>query len=345
MAGARESKAAQRRSRQASDAVAQERITLVAAGVLVAVALLVAAGVVWGIVLPPRAHVLQAGNTAVDARTVADRAEFLVAGGQTSSDPIDAAIERIKRDETLLQAGGAEVGEVTAEDLTKAIRKGLGVQDDVSAEDYAKTYATFLKGIPFDKATYERIIRAQTLEERFTAKFTGEVPAAGRQIHVMGVSTRDQAKAKQFRDAVVGGADFVTTAISMGFAKQPSEADFGWQLPTNTGFLHDVVKIDDLQPGATTEVIPREGGIQFDVYRLAEREDQRTYSDDQKKSLGQRKVDEWVTQQAEKVRVVPDLSDGERRWIMKQVSEAAERIAKQRASAGPITTVTVPGKG
>ena len=345
MAGARESKAAQRRSRQTSDAVAQERITLVAAGVLVAVTLLVAAGVLWGIVLPPRAHVLEVGSTPVNAQTVANRAEFLVVGGQTATDPIDAAIAEIKRDATLLQAGPADVGEVTAEDLTKGIRKGLAVPDEASADDYAKTYATFLKGSNLDKETYERITRAQVIEDRLAAKFTAEVPAAGQQVHAMGVTSRDQAKLKQFRDAVVGGADFVTTAIEMGFARQPSEVDFGWQLPATTGFLHDVVKMQDLKPGATTEVIARDGGIQFDVYRLAEREDQRTYTDDQKNALGQRKVDEWVAQKSAQLTVREDLSDTERRWITKQVTEAAERIAKERAGAGPVATVSIPGKG
>lgn len=334
----RPSGVAHRRDQQARDAATQERVTLIALGVLAAVAVLVGAGVVWGIILPPRAHVVTVGNKSFNAQDVETRAEFMVVGHSSApDDPVTLAVTLLTRDETMLQAGPAEVGEVTADDVTQAIRKQLA--PDAPDADFVKAYATFLKASNIDKPTYERMIRAQVIEERLTTKFRGGISDAGPQLHFAGVSSRDQLKLKQFRDVVIGGADFLTTAISMGFAKLPADVDFGWQLPPDSGFLKDVVHVNDVPVGATTEVAPREGGLQFDVYRMIERNEKQTYTDEQKQVLAARQVDAWIAQQREKVKVTEDLSDGERAWILGRVVKAAQRFAEQSPNAtavGPI---------
>lgn len=353
MAGSRQSKApskapsraVHRRDQQAREAQTGERVTLIALGVLLAVAILVGAGVVWGVVLPPRAHILTVGSQEFNAADAEKRATFLVAGNSTlTDDPVTAAVNMIKRDETLLQAGASEVGEITGDDLTKAIKKRIGVADDADAAAYATAYKTFLDGTNLDKATFERLVRAQVIEERLGAKLQAASGDSGPQYHLLGVTSRDQTKLKQFREAVVGGADFASTAMSMGFAKTPQEVDVGWVLPPATsGFLKDVVQPEKLQAGQMTEVLPRESGLQYDVYRMVEREDKRAYTDDQKVELGGQFVDAWILeQQKDKVKVAEDISDGERRWILKRVTAAAQKIAEDRAKANPGTS-SAPG--
>ncbi len=360
MAGSRQSKAPSkslhRRDQQARDAQTGDRVTLIAIGILVAVAILVAAGVVWGIVLPPRAHILTVGSQEFTAADAEKRATFLVSGNsQLTEDPVTAAVNMIKRDETLLQVGASEVGEITADDLTKAIKKRLGAADDTDSKTYNVAYAEFLKGTNLDKPTFERLVRAQVISERLGSKLQAAAGDAGPQFHLLGVTSRDQTKLKQFRDAVTGGADFVTTALSLGFATNPQQVDVGWILPpTTAGFFKDVVQPEKLQAGQTTEVLVRENGLQYDVYRMVEREDKRAYTDDQKTELGGRLVDAWVLeQQKDKVKVAEDISDGERRWILKRVSAAAQKLSEQRAKANggkssvpggvpPISATVVP---
>ncbi len=363
MAGSRQSKApskaVHRRDQQARDAQTGERVTLIALGILLAVAILVGVGVVWGIVLPPRAHVLTVGSEEFTAADAEKRATFLVAGNSSlTDDPATAAVNMIKRDETLLQAGASEVGEITGDDLTKAIKKRLGAADDTDAKTYNVAYEEFLKGTNLDQATFERLVRAQVISERLGAKLQAAAGDSGPQYHLLGVTSRDQTKLKQFRDAVTGGADFTSTALSMGFAKTPQEVDVGWVVPpTTAGFLKDVVQPEKLQAGQTTEILAREGGLQFDVYRMAEREDKRAYTDDQKTEVGGRLVDAWILeQQKDKVKVAEDISDGERRWILKRVTAAAQKIAGDRAKANagkssapggvpPVQVTVVPGGG
>lgn len=335
MAGARDSKAAQRRSQQQREAMTQERITLWAIGVLVAVAIIALAGVIWAVILPPRQHIITVGSQRFDASAVERRAEFLLSGAnaQSPDDPIQTAIDAIRRDETLLQAGAGEAGNISDEDMTKAIRKTIGLADDASAEDYAKQYASFLKGAPLDKATFERMVRAQVIADRLATKFAAQVGDAGPQLHLFGVASGDQAKLKQFRDAVAGGADFNQKALELNLATSERTSDLGWLLPPSAGFLKDTAKLDQLPTGQVTEVLSPNGGLGYVVYRIAEREERRTYTEQQKSALGQRKVDEWVEQQRDKVQVTEDLSDSEKKWITKRVAAAAQKLVAKANAA------------
>lgn len=351
MAGSRQSKAPSkamhRRDQQTRDAQTGERVTLIALGILLAVAILVAAGVVWGIVLPPRAHVLTVGSQDFTAADLEQRGFFLVAGNsQSTDDPATGAMNMIKHDETLLQAGAAEVGEITADDMTAGIKKGIGIPPDADAKTFDVAYTEFLKNSKLDKATFERMARAQIISERLGAKFQTAAGDSGPQYHLTAVTSRDQTKLKQFRDAVAGGADFVSTALSMGLATAPQNVDFGWSLPPTSGALKDTIQVDKLQAGQMTEIIARDGGLQFDVYRMAERDEKRVYTEDQKKEVGGRLVDQWVIeQQKDKVKVAEDLSDGERRWVLKRVATAAQKLSEERAkgkAGAPVGGAGVP---
>ncbi len=353
MAGARQSKASSRRERDAHDAAAQQRITLIAIGVLVAVAIIAAAGVVWGVILPPRAHLITVGDRSYNAGTVARISEFLLVGGTRSSDDaVTVAIKEIKREETLLQVGAAEVGEITADDMKQALRKRLGTVTDVSDEDFAKAYAAFLKGAPVDQPMFERMVRSQVIADRLAERFAAEIGDDGLQLHLLGVTSRDQNKLRTFREAVAGGADFFTTAVTQGLTQTAAAADLDWQLPPVTGPLHDSAHIADLQAGVTTEVLERPGAFQYDVYQLAERDEHRPYTDDQKKTLADQRVDDWVTEHQDRVTVTEDISVRERNWVLKEVASEAQRILERNsasaaganlAGAPPGITVEQPG--
>ena len=351
MAGSRQSKApskaVHRRDQQARDAQTGERVTLIALGILLAVAILVGVGVVWGIVLPPRAHVLTVGSEEFTAADAEKRATFLVAGNSSlTDDPATAAVNMIKRDETLLQAGASEVGEITADDTTKATKKRIGVPDDADAATFTASYKTFLAGTNLDQTTFERLVRAQVISERLGAKLQAAAGDSGPQIHFQAVTSPDRTKLQQLRDAVAGGADFVSTAISVGLATSPQNVDYGWSLPPTVGYLKDTVQLDKLQAGQMTEVLARENAFQYSLYRMAEREDKRVYTDAQKIELGAQLVGGWIIEQQKgTVKVAEDISDGERRWILKRVTAAAQKIAEDRAKARATPTFSIQQGG
>lgn len=334
MAGAGQSKASHRRERESREHVTQERVTLIALGVLIAVAIITAAGVVWGVILPPRAHVLTVGDATFTARDIEERATFLIAGGSESADdPVTTAVNMLRREEILLQAGAPEVGEITADDMKQALKKNMAIAEDASDETFATSYAAFLESAYIDKEPWERMVRASIVVERLAKKFEAEVGTAGTQFHLMGVGSRDRARVLQLRDAVTAGGDFRAKATELGLVTPQQTPDFGWILPPESGHLKDTVKVDQLKAGQMSEIVER--NFQFELYYMAEREEQRDYTDQQKRSLANAKVDDWAKQQVDqgKVAVTEDISDSERRWILKQVTDQAERIAEDRAKA------------
>jgi len=332
-----QSKASHRREIQAQADATQERITLIAIGVLVAVAVLVAAGVVWGVILPPRAHVITVGDRQFNAGAVAERAEFMLRAAPTGqTDPIEDALTMIRRHETLLQAGAADVGEITADDLEKAAWTRMNLPPESSKEEFVAAYQAYLRNNHIDKATLDRMLSAQIVYDRMAKKVQPEVGESGLQLHVQAVASRDQNKMKQFRDAGAGGADFAATAMSMGLVQKPESVDLGWILPPESGYLKDTVKIEGLQAGQLTDVVAREGGLQFEVYRMAERDEKRAYTDGDKVTLSNRKVDAWIAAQADRVKISLDLSDGERKWITDRLTKTARTIAEEQAKAAAV---------
>ncbi len=345
MAGARQSKASHRREREARESVTHERVTLIALGVLVAVAIIVAIGVVWGLILPPRAHVLTVGNAEFNARAVADRAIFLTSGVGSNQppadDPVSGAVDMLRRQEILLQVGAPQVGEITGDDLTAGIRKTLGVTPDVTAEAFQTQYRGFLEHVTIDQATFERIVRSEVVLDRLAKKFEADVGTTALQYHLQGIGSRDQNKAKQLRDAVAGGADFAAKAIELGLATPQQPADMGWVLPPTEGPIKDQVQLDKMQPGQMSEIIER--NFQYELYRLVERDEKHPLTDEQKHALAEKKVEEWIKQQVnDRVKVVEDLSDGEKKWILKRVTDAAIRTAADRAKAQATAPKSVP---
>ena len=330
MAGARQSKASHRRDVLAREATRQERITLGALGVLAAVAIIVAAGVVWGVILPRRAHIITVGTETFDAAAVAKRAELLVASGsQSQDDPVTAAVAEIRRDETLLQAAPAEVGDVSADDVQKEIRKRLGMADNATAAEYSTTYQEYLKRGGLERTSFERRMRAVILSDRLAAKFIASLGDGGPQYHLQGVSSSDENKVKQFREAVAGGADFMAKATEMGLSTDKRSADFDWLLPPTSGILKDIAHIDTVPAGQMTEVL--QDNLMYFVFRVAERDEKRAYTDVQKTFLGNQRVTEWIDQQKDKVKVTQDISDSERTWILKRVLAAVQRMREQNS--------------
>ncbi|MDA0301829.1 MAG: hypothetical protein DWG80_07580, partial [Chloroflexi bacterium] len=324
MAGSGQSKASHRRERESREHVTQDRVTLIAIGVLIAVAIITAAGVIWGVILPPRAHVLTVGETTFTARDVEQRATFLIAGGtQSEDDPVDTAVNMLRREEILLQAGAPEVGEITADDMKQALKKNMAIAEDASDETFATSYAAFLESAYIDKEPWERMVRARVVVERLAKKFEAEVGTAGTQFHLMGVGSRERGKIVQLRDAVAAGGDFRAKATELGLVTPQQTPDFGWILPPSAGHLKDTVKVDQLQAGQMSEIVER--NFQFELYFMAERDERREYTEQQLGSLSNVKVDDWAKQQVDqgKVTVTEDISADERRWILKQVTGKA----------------------
>lgn len=108
-----------------------ERIAIIAVSVVLGVAVLVVLiGLYVTQYLPPRAHVLRAGETDYQAAEVARRATYEVRFGDISDDITETVTEtlRVLEEQTiLLDRAPAVVGEVSDEDVTQWLREHLGL--------------------------------------------------------------------------------------------------------------------------------------------------------------------------------------------------------------------------
>lgn|GEM_PF-2422146 len=122
----------------------QRLIYLIAGGVLAAVLIIVAVGVVLTVVLPPRANVLAVGSESFTAREVADRAIYLVTSGNGNAqqNPAEEGIESIVGQEVLFQVGADLVEPVTEEDIRDAIAQRLGLNPRNAEEPEATPEGT-----------------------------------------------------------------------------------------------------------------------------------------------------------------------------------------------------------
>lgn len=128
MAGSRGPASRQRRHHDSRESRQGQWLVLGVAGSLVAVALIIVAGLVWSVYLPPREHALTVGSADFNAGQVADRAVYLVTAGNgnASRDPAGEGSASLTRQQILLEFGAGLVAPVTDDDVRLAIATRLG---------------------------------------------------------------------------------------------------------------------------------------------------------------------------------------------------------------------------
>lgn len=325
------SRPASRRARERR-ARRNERIAVTAiGGVLALAAAVVIAGLFVTQYLPPRAHVLTAGERDYAAAAVVRRAAYEVRAGSAASG-VEAAIEdtlrALEREAILLQRAPALVGPATDWDIDTELRGRLGLEE---AEGYldADTKADLLTdaGLPLDE--YHRLIGAEILRDRLVRRFRGEIGGEADQLRVSRIRLADRGGAEDARARLLEGADFAALA-----RERTAEADragdggdLGW-LPEES--LGDAVRraLAGLEPGAISEVVA--DGPFFDVYLVAERERARPLEEAQIDALAAGRLDGWIAEQRRTFAVGRDLSGGEERWILGRLLAALTD-----GSAGP----------
>lgn len=175
MAGSRVS-----RRRGATSEDRRERlIYLGAGGILALVLLIVAVGVVLTVVLPPRAHVLTAGDREFNARQVADRAIYLVSAGNGAAqqNPSQEAMNSLVNQEILFQAGAPLVGEISEQEVRDAIAQRLGLNVPAAAPE-ATPEATPAAGEDEADESAEPAETVEVTQESTAAVDPAETPEA-----------------------------------------------------------------------------------------------------------------------------------------------------------------------
>lgn len=310
----------------------ERRIYLAAAVVGIAVVLIVAAGVLLTVVMPPRAKVVTVGSRTFTAADVAVRAKYAAVGEQNSavsSNP-DAVIPTLVREEVLRQKAGDLDVSVSDDDLKAELRKRVGTPDDQSDDVFRASYDRYLETLPISRAEFEEIVRAAVLRTKAVDSFKAKVGEKGPQMHLLAVASQDKQALEEMRAAVAGGADFAEQAAARGLVKEAAQADLAWYDPQS---LPDRISpVRDLKAGELSEVFMDDQTGGYFLARVVERSDDRAYDDTVKTQVANRQFLDWVKAQEEALAGESSLTGTAKTWVERQVSDALKE-AQSRARA------------
>lgn len=312
------------RRQQASHEDRQQRLIFIGAGsVLALVLVIVVIGLITAWYLPPRAHVLTVGDREFTARDIADRGIYLAEAGNVAAqqDPAGEGLQSLLREQILIQAGPALVGEATDDDVYASLAETFELGEDYTNELVDTQLEGSLEVTVLSREQLFDLIRAGVIEDRLIEQFEADVPEVGDQLHLMAVRTGSPAEAQELVDAVRGGADFTETAVEMGLAPaEQGPALVGWYAPAT---LPDrLAAFADLPAGGIGDPIESADRVNYEVFYVSERTDDEPYVEAVRNQLAAFALRDWMDAQEATLLVERSLSSSDDSWIRREVAGA-----------------------
>jgi len=199
--------------------------------------------------------------------------------------------------------------------------------DDRAA--YASAYQAYLQRIRLGRDEFERVIRAQIIEQRLRDQFREAVGLSGPQKRLSRIRVADPALAESIHQQLVDGADFAELHAQHSTGEEAGEGgDVGWAA---TDALADEIgdAIRDLAAGALSDVVT--SGLSSDIFLVTEVSDDQPYDPDTAEALIDRQLTMWLELEQARVTIQRDLSDAEERWVNEQMLARAQAIAAAAA--------------
>ncbi|MDA0270856.1 MAG: hypothetical protein O2919_07470 [Chloroflexi bacterium] len=325
MAGNRQSGAFHRREQEEREARTRRLMTFGIGGVLALVAVIVAVGVVWSVILPPRAEVGVVGTRTLTAGDLADHAIFMYRTGDTRplGDPTTAMDDLILK-EALLQSIAPELEPITDADVRALLAVRLGIEGEVEDELYASSLAAYLRQTEITRAEVEYAGRALVVEERLREQLEEAVPETGEMIFVLRVATADRTRAEALIERVAAGESLGEAAVAIGIYTEAPQADFGRWAPEV--FPERVrAELIDLEAGEVTGVLDDEARVGFEVYQVSIRTTEEPYDEANRERLAAERFVEIMAERREQLGATVTLSESERTWVLNRLSRAVRR--------------------
>ena len=312
------------RRQQASHEDRQQRLIFMGVGAVLALVLvIVVIGLITAWYLPPRAHVLTVGDREFTARDIADRGTYLATlqSAAAQQDPAGEGLASLLREQVLLQAGPAVVGEATDDDVYARLAETFELGEDYTNELVDDQLDASIDATVLSREEIFDLLRAGVIEDRLIEQFEADVPEAGDQMHLMVVRTASPAEAQELVDAVRGGADFTETAVEMELATaEEGPALVGWYAPTT--LPERLAALADLPEGGIADPIEDASRVGYEVFYVSERTDEEPYVEAVRSQLAALALSDWMTEQEATLAVERSLSSSDDDWIRRQVAGA-----------------------
>ena len=324
MARTSQTSASERRERRFAEERRQRQILYGAIGGLAIVAVIIAAGLYITQYRAPRAHVLTVAGRDYDAAAVARRGSYhaIFEGGiqdLSITSIAQRAVDLLVEEAVVRERAPAAVGAVTVEDVEDDLRERLGFADSDDRRQFAEALRNVLLAAGLTRDEYYDLATATMLAGRLRDGFEEDIGAAAPQVRLSRIRLTDSVAAKEVRVTALGGADFAELAAERTADTQHRDdgGDLGW-LPL--ALLDDEVMavISGLRAGEIAPIV--DSGLFFDLYLVAEREDERELDEQQVSRLVAQMFSEWRDVERPAIAVAVDLSDSEEQWIADRVA-------------------------
>lgn len=318
MAGQSQASPSRREQREASE----QRQRLIVIGVvaaLVAVAVVITAGLYVTQYRAPRAHVLTIDGRDYDSSSVARRGAYfaLFENGFRDQGTIalaDTAVELLI-DEAVLRAGAPEVvGAVGDVEVEGDLLERSGLTEDDGRAAFAELLQTRIQDSGLSRDEFYAVAAAGLLRSLMNDHFEQGIEPSAPQVKLSRIRLTSRTEAEEVRELSVDDTAFTVLVIerTVDAAHRGDGGDLGW-LIVDTLEPEVAEAVADLEPGELTPVL--EAGIFFDVYLVAEREDDRELSGAQIVDRVAEQFGAWLDDGRARVSVEVDLSGGESDWI------------------------------
>lgn len=319
-----QSSASERRAHRAAEERRQRLILYGAIGSLAVVAVIIAAGLYVTQYRAPHAHVLTVAGRDYDAAAVARRGSFHAIFERGIQDPTitsiaERAVDLLVDEAVVRERAPTTVGAVSEDDVVNDLRERLGFGDSDDRQQFAEALRNVLRASGLTRDEYYEWATATMLAGRLRDGFEEDIGASAPQVRLSRIRLTDSAAAEEVHATALEGANFAELAAERTADTQHRDdgGGLGW-FPLTLLDDEVVEAISGLQAGEIAPIV--DSGLFFDVYLVAEREDERELDEQQVSQLVAQMLSEWRDVERPAIPVAVDLADSEERWIADRVA-------------------------
>jgi len=311
------------------DEQAQRLVLIAGGGIVLLVAVLLAAGWYASYLQPYRQTVISVGSEHANMGYFISRMKELVpefsdTGANVAVNALpEATLETIESELISLQRADRLGVTLTNDQAEAALMTALGVSSPAGSNYAAvrpaveSALTAKLVGSSLTPTQYRAQIRAEALANGVRTKLAADYPRTGPEAKYETISVSNQADAQKLVDRLNGGTDWETLVTEIH--NNPSsgavqQSDFQAKLQIDDKLVDPLFQLD---PGGHTGVVATSDG-KYTVARLIDKDDQHPITDDQVKAITPRLFANWLDEMKKTITVKDSLSDTQKLFAVER---------------------------
>lgn len=251
-------------------------------------------------------------------------------------------------DLTVISRAGELGVTATPEEIDANLRTRLGVAAEADQRTFADAFRDELDRTGLHESEYRRIVHAALLTQKIRDKFTAEAPASVEQASVEQISTSDIGVARQARERLVAGEEWV--AVARELSTDPAVEETGGRVEfAPDGGLNAAYNdyAFEAEPGEISEPLSAvTDQPPFYIVRVLERSEQ-PLTDEQKPTYVSNQYGTWIEDTQAKMEIERNWDENDQREALNDVLSDNPPLPpqQQQPQLQPTVTIATPAAG